>query len=238
MSNHGTSHLEAPGANATPPPEPALAPLAEVLAHRLRGHVAGITGYADLLQPSLQHDDQHDLLASIVASADGIAAILDDLNAYSRPLHLVQQVVSVRFLLDGLLDRLPDAIAERLVLDMQHARKTIVDVDPKLMQEALVMVLANAHDATNHASSSLTLHVHQPTAGWLAIAIHNEGMIPLANAEEAVFTPFFTTKARNMGVGLAMARRIAEAHNGNLQLTCNSVLEGTTFVLALPCTAS
>ena len=50
---------------------------------------------------------------------------------------------------------------------------------------------------------------------------------------ERIWTPFFTTKAKGMGLGLPICRRIVEAHNGRISVT-SSEGKGTTFAVILP----
>ena len=54
---------------------------------------------------------------------------------------------------------------------------------------------------------------------------------------EKIFTPFFTTKARGTGLGLPTAKRIIEAHLGQLSVTCPPE-GGTTVTVRLPTNAS
>jgi len=50
---------------------------------------------------------------------------------------------------------------------------------------------------------------------------------------DKLMTPFFTTKAKGMGLGLAISKRIAEAHHGTINVT-SKIGQGTTFTLILP----
>ena len=65
----------------------------------------------------------------------------------------------------------------------------------------------------------------------LSVADQGPGVDPAQR--EAIFEPFFTTKSSGAGLGLAVARRIAEAHRGSLAVDPGQT-EGARFVLALP----
>jgi two-component system sensor histidine kinase AtoS len=54
---------------------------------------------------------------------------------------------------------------------------------------------------------------------------------------EKIFTPFFTTKSRGSGLGLPTAKRLIEAHNGQIAVTCPAT-GGTRVVIQLPMTAA
>ncbi len=65
------------------------------------------------------------------------------------------------------------------------------------------------------------------------IAFHDEGPGIPPDIREKMFTPFFTTKARGSGLGLATARRLIEAHHGDITIDCPSS-GGTTVSVQLP----
>jgi signal transduction histidine kinase len=54
-----------------------------------------------------------------------------------------------------------------------------------------------------------------------------------ADAQSRLFTPFFTTKARGTGLGLATVKRIADAHRGEIRVVATGA-DGTTVRLSLP----
>ena len=58
-----------------------------------------------------------------------------------------------------------------------------------------------------------------------------------AEMREKIFTPFFTTKSRGSGLGLPTAKRLVEAHNGQIAIDCPPA-GGTTVVIRIPMAAS
>jgi signal transduction histidine kinase len=73
--------------------------------------------------------------------------------------------------------------------------------------------------------------------GWCRIAFVDRGPgIPPENRDK-VFTPFFTTKARGSGLGLATAKRLVEAQDGQISIDCPPG-GGTTVVVRLPLTSA
>ena len=79
---------------------------------------------------------------------------------------------------------------------------------------------------------SLTISSRQKD-GKLELSFADTGMgIPIEKMDK-LWTPFVTTKAKGMGLGLPISKRILEAHGG--QITCASAAgKGTTFTLFLP----
>lgn len=210
-----------------------LEQLALVLAHRLRGLVAGVEGFTDLLADTLIDPDQRELAWKIMECASRIESVLADLQLYGAPLEPVMLPVRVDELVGDLSAPLCDEERRRIDVGLgEPTAETLVLADPYLIRQALLILIRNALDAT---ASGAAVRV-ESTRDDVSVCLHvwNEGTIGLANAAEIVFEPFFTTKAHNLGVGLSIARRIALAHGGSLVLSQNSRVLGTRFTIRIP----
>jgi two-component system NtrC family sensor kinase len=111
--------------------------------------------------------------------------------------------------------------------------RTEVQVDPQGMEEVLVNLVLNAVDACEEGGR-VSIRA-QVDAAELEISVEASGPgVPLEDAER-VFEPFFTTKGaeRGTGLGLPVARRIVEAHGGELVLD-SPAGGGATFVVRVP----
>ncbi len=208
--------------------------LAQVLAHRIRGLVTGIEGYTDLLIDTLATREQRDLALRILESAVRIERVLADLQRYGRDVRPVMRSLPVRTVLDELAAALDDDDLERIGFDVKVGKDVLLRVDPVLLRQALLILVQNALDATRNGGSILFSIEGDLPDRSLCFVVQNDGVIPFEDAETKVFSPFFTTKAHNLGVGLTLARRIVQAHGGTLRLATNDPQTGTRFVLTLP----
>lgn len=211
----------------------ALCNLSEILAHRLRGLVTSIEGFADLLTGTLPTREQREMLLRIFEGTTGIERILADLQHYSQPTAPVPTLIQAEALLNGALDALNDDDYAWLAVD-QQAPEAQVSADPQLVRQALLILIQNAFDARPAGTLVRICAGLDETTGQLRFDVINQGRIMLEAPENQVFVPFFTTKAHNLGVGLCIARRIAEAHSGLLFLASTDGKHGTRFSLLLP----
>jgi signal transduction histidine kinase len=104
-------------------------------------------------------------------------------------------------------------------------------IDPAQMEQALLNLLKNAHESGS-APGQVALHIKR-VQDVLRIEVMDRGQ----GMNEAVLTnalvPFYSTKRSGTGLGLALAREIAEAHGGRITLG-NRDGGGLTVTLILP----
>lgn len=207
-----------------------MADMAQIVAHRIRGLVTTIEGFTDLLTDTLASRDQRELALRIFESASRIESVLADLQMFARPVQPVPVTTTVEALLADLHAAVDEDVVQRL--DMQLGGEALrLQADRMLIRQALLVLVQNAADATpptddigiDFEREAAELHVH----------VRNSGVIH-PDVERQAFTPFFTTKAHNLGVGLPIACRIARAHGGSVRLTQNDATLGTCFTLTLP----
>jgi signal transduction histidine kinase len=107
----------------------------------------------------------------------------------------------------------------------------LVEADPAQLQLVLQNVLINAAQAMN-GQGRVTVTIAVPDGQCrVSIADAGPGMPP--DVREHAFEPFFTTKSRGTGLGLPLAKRIVDAHGGEIQIDTPST-GGTVVTLLLP----
>lgn len=213
--------------------EQALMDLSVTLAHRIRSLVASIEGFTDLLTDSLATSEQREMALRILEGAARIERVLADLQLYSKPVEPVPVPVRIHDVVVELLRFLDETESERVKVEFRMDVDLAVLVDPTLFNQAMLILIRNAFEATN-PQSTIRLTIEQAADRRVCFEVWNEGGIDVEDASVRVFTPFYTTKAQNLGIGLPVARRIAEAHGGSLVLVSSSFEAGTRFALHLP----
>jgi|SRR5690554_2193504 two-component system sensor histidine kinase HydH len=223
---------------AIPKPNPELdrilMELAHILSHRLRSLVAGIEGFADLLTDTLATKEQRELTLRIIEGTARMERVLADLQLFCNPQVPVPIPLRLSDVLDDLDAALDDCDRERVLLDLEVNEDCTVLADPRLLRQALLVLVQNALDASSNGNSVRFGVKIDEYSGTVRFDVRNSGVISLENPESQVFLPFFTTKAQNLGIGLPIALRIVHAHGGKLYLSSNDEISGTCFTIELP----
>jgi two-component system NtrC family sensor kinase len=110
-------------------------------------------------------------------------------------------------------------------------KETWIWVNPDKMTRVFINLIKNALDAMPE-KGTLAINSCQ-TKECLKIAFSDTGKGIPEETLPKLFTPLFTTKAQGMGFGLAICKRIIEAHQGSIAVE-TTLNKGTTFTITLP----
>jgi PAS domain S-box-containing protein len=210
----------------------AIGQVAAMVGHDLRNPLTGIAGAAYYLKIKLgQVMEQRsvEMVELIEKDIEYSNKIINDLLDYSREIRLELAEASPKSLVKEALGHagLP---ANVHVADKTRNSPRIV-VDAEMLVRAFVNIIRNAVDAMPNGGT-LTISSKQ-SATDIEIAFGDTGLGMSKEVLERMWTPFFTTKAKGMGLGLSICKRIVEAHNGKISVSSTEG-EGTTFTVTFP----
>lgn len=204
-----------------------LGEMSAVLAHEMRNPLASLKGHAQLLAERLPHESREKARAGrVIDEAVRLEALTSDLLDFARagPLELrATDPVEV------LRTSMADVADEGFELDTTGAPAHWM-FDTARIRQALVNVLENARQASN--GDPPRVRVAQEN-GRLVFEVRDFGPGLPAGDEFRIFDPFFTTRTNGTGLGLAVARRIAELHGGQIAAS-NHPAGGAVFRITLP----
>ncbi|MGA7829437.1 MAG: HAMP domain-containing sensor histidine kinase [Terracidiphilus sp.] len=212
--------------------------MASSVSHDLRHYLSAIYANAEFLaNPHLPGEEREELLEDVRAGVQGMTEMLDSLLVFSRTgmmLHL--QPESLSELMNrtiGTIRSHPDARGVELrVIPIPPLR---VKVDSKELRRAVYNLLLNACQAAGRGRSLpwVSIEAALLPAG-LRITVRDSGPgVPNA-IRETLFHPFVSEgRQSGVGLGLALAKYIAEAHGGSIYLE-DSESGNTAFTIALP----
>jgi two-component system sensor histidine kinase HydH len=205
-----------------------LGEMSAVLAHEIRNPLASLKGNAQLLAERLPPDSRERTRADrVISEATRLEALTSDLLNFARsgPLELESadpvEVMRVS---------LADVRGEELLVDDAGAPE-LWPMDRGRIRQALVNILQNAQQASPEDQPP-EIHVGEQD-GSLVYEIRDFGPGLQAGSEDRIFDPFFTTRTNGTGLGLAVARRVAEMHGGDI-IAYNHTSGGAVFRLMIP----
>ena len=213
----------------------AIGELAAMVGHDLRNPLTGIAGAAYYLKTKLGpgvDSKMTQMLEVIDENIENSNKIINDLLEYSRELHLELTEIRVKQIVREALASVEVPGNIRLVDSTKSKPRTMVDVEK--MKRVFVNLIQNAFDAMP-GGGALTI-MSKESNGNLEIRFRDTGVGMTEEIMEKIWGPFFTTKAKGMGFGLAICRRIVEAHRGSISVE-STVRKGTTFTITLPITS-
>ncbi len=158
----------------------------------------------------------------------------EEVKEYAAPIVLSRSLVNVSALCQTAFDELHEVHAAKLHLRSIHTGES-VSADPQQMTTVFREVLENAiHAAPARSVIDFACQNSMTQAGdAIEITIRDHGTGLSDETAIRMFKPFFTTKQRGTGLGLAVCRRIVEAHGGTIKAR-NHPDGGTIVQIVLP----
>jgi len=213
----------------------ALGQLAATIAHEVRNPLGVIRSAAQEIGEALGDvgGEGNQACAFITTEIDRLNGVISSLLAFARPLVVAARPTAVNDLVErAALLAGGDLARKQLRLRRDDATGTPpVLADADLVTQALVDLLVNACDASP-PNGEVVLAARRAQNG-VEIEVADRGPGVPENLRERIFEPFFTTRSNGTGLGLAVARQIAEAHGGRLRVD-PATGGGSCFTLYLP----
>ena len=207
------------------------------MAHEIKNPLSAIKTFAQYLPEKYADPAFRQKFFRIVQSEiDRINTIVKELSDFAKPAPLQLQPVKVAELVKDTLTLLSDQCLKQgvEVRTSLSGNGTTIQADPQQLKQVLLNLLLNSLEAM--ARGGHLEVVSRAAPPYLTIRIVDTGDgIPPEHAQK-VWDPFFTTKERGMGLGLAIVRGVVERHGGQIAIA-SAPGRGTTVEVSLPLSA-
>ena len=213
-----------------------LGEMAAVIAHEVKNPLAGIRGAIQVIGKRLsQQGVNAEVVKEILSRIDSLDQMMKDLLLFARPPKPKRAPTAVVPLVTTTADLLSEDPAFKEVDVEIDGDVPPVAADAEMLRVAFQNVLINGAHAMK-GKGKIRVAVDSADAMCRIAFIDAGPGIPF-EIREKIFTPFFTTKSRGSGLGLPTAKRMVEAHAGQISIDCPPA-GGTTVVIRLPMAAA
>ena len=209
----------------------AVGHLASGLAHEIRNPLASISGSVQLLleDEKVNEEDRH-LMNIVIKEADRLSVLLSDFLNFARPSALQLELIDIASLVDELI-ALVNASGQfqDVIIEKNYSGPISMNIDPQKMYQVLWDLLINAGEAAR-PEGKVRIDIN---AAQGEIVIEDTGAGIADEDRDRLFEPFYTTKVKGTGLGLANVYANVEAHQGRIYVESGS-LGGARFIIELP----
>jgi PAS domain S-box-containing protein len=216
--------------------------LAASIAHEVNQPLTAVTNNSNaclrlLSAGNLQPEVLRRVLEEIVADATRASAVVARIRGFIKKAPAEKNKLNMNEVIQEVLTLADRELHEnRVRLDRQlTGALPLVLADRVQMQQVLLNLIMNGIEAMAEVTNrprSLCMQSRIDESGDILVAVRDSGT-GLGSGADRVFTPFFTTKANGMGMGLSISRSLVESHGGRLWAAPN-VPHGTVFYFTLP----
>jgi signal transduction histidine kinase len=219
----------------------AMGQMAAGIAHEVRNPLASLRGCAQELGTMVagngSAEDAQALSRIMVREADRVERIVEDFLRLSR----LRQAEIEPVMLSPLFAELGTLVHKRgdrpesleLVAEVSSACPP-VDADPDHLRQVLSNLLNNAVEAViGRPAPRIDLRAELDSGGAVAITVRDNGVGIPADRQDAIFTPFHSTKSKGTGLGLTLVERMAREHGAQIHLRSEAGI-GTEVRLLWP----
>jgi two-component system, cell cycle sensor histidine kinase and response regulator CckA len=219
--------------------------LAGSVAHDFNNILGVVSGYAELIEMHSGDENTRNKAAKILSATTKAASLTKQLLAFGRKQVASPKLINLANVISELSSMMTCLVgADTQVAILSSKKLGLVHADQGQMEQALLNLVANAHDATPYGGTiTITLekleHVTQgevPPGTYLRLSVKDTGTGIDPEVRSRIFEPFFTTKQTGSGLGLSTVAGIVKDAHGHI--TVESALgKGTTFSIYLPLAA-
>ena len=213
----------------------AIGGLAAGIAHEIRNPLAGISGSIEMLSQTTNNDDDKKLMAIVMREIDRLNGLITEFLDYSRPEPAPTEAINLSLLLKEVIDLASKnkSIPSSLQYDIQIENDLMMKADSNKLKQAFLNIIINAFQAMTEASHpQLTVQLRR-TKTDLVLKITDSGSGMSEATRLRIFEPFYTTKSKGTGLGLAMTYKILQAHQARI-IVESEKNKGSSFEIGFP----
>lgn len=213
--------------------------LAAGFAHEIKNPLAGIKLSMEVLinDPSVSSENK-DVLLKVISEIKRIELLLKELLTYAKPPKLNFEDINIHDVLESAILFSSKEPTFKKSVNIIQIRKNFGDVpkiiaDPMQLQQVFMNLILNAIDEMPDGGIITISTSYNKNNKTISVEISDTGSGIDEQIMDLIFNPFFTTKPKGTGLGLAVTKKIVEQHKGTISAR-NNLEGGAVFTVILP----
>lgn len=204
------------------------------LAHQVRTPIAAALLYANnLTNTQLRTEDRERFSGKIIGRLQHLERIVSDMLLFAKSEFKCNDTIALKDLLGDIVNAMAP------VISAYQARLVVAQPVPNIkilgnraaLQSVFQNIILNAIQAGN-GNITITLRANHDSQ-FMCVRVEDDGPGVSPHVRDRIFDPFFTTQSNGTGLGLAVARSVLKAHEGDIVLE-DTCAQGATFLITLP----
>ena len=213
-----------------------LEEMAPVLAHEIRNPLGSIKGAAQYLRSESSDGDHQRLLDVIIEEVDRLNSVVSQFLNYAKPYTLKVRMQDVNQIIEKAISVIKASPrADNIVIEKElRPDLPLIEVDAEQLVQVILNIAFNAIEAMPEEGTLIfrTSKISSGDGEAIGISIRDTGKGIKKEEMKNIFKPFFTTKERGVGLGLAISQKIVKNHGGHIKVK-SIPLQGSIFYIRL-----
>ncbi len=214
----------------------ALGTLSAGLAHEIKNPLSAIKTFIQLLPKKLESPSfMEKFNITVPREIDRINQLVEDLLELTRKRMRPVVTLDVNRLILQVIDLHGEEMEKKHIFFEDQLDRTIPPIhgDSERLYRSFSNLVINAIQAMPNSGSLTISSEYEPSSSMVKITFRDTGIGMDEETSKNLFNPFFTTKEKGVGLGMALTHKVIEDHRGTIEVMSEKG-EGTTFVLGLP----
>ncbi|PKN60797.1 MAG: hypothetical protein CVU53_01265 [Deltaproteobacteria bacterium HGW-Deltaproteobacteria-11] len=199
-----------------------LEEMAPVLAHEIRNPLGSMKGAAQYLRSEEKDEEHQRLLDVIIEEVDRLNGVVSQFLNYAKPYQLNRKTQWLNPLIEKTVSIIRASnLPENMAIEQDlHPDLPPVHIDAAQIIQVILNIAYNAMEAMPQGGTLTfrTSRIAGDAGAAVGLSIRDTGKGIRREDAKNIFKPFFTTKERGVGLGLAICQRIVKSHGGRLRV--------------------
>ena len=209
--------------------------LSSSIAHEIRNPIAAAKSLVQQMGEDPTSVENVEYARVAIEELDRVEHRVSHLLKYAKEEELSFTLVNLAAVVDSALTQLRAKLdAAKVAVSRNYIAGPTVQADAEKLRGVFVNVIDNALDALASVPEGRRIDLFlENGAGAATVRVRDNGGGISADRLERIFNPFFTTKEKGTGLGMAISKKIVEAHEGTIDVVSETG-RGAEFVVSLP----